>query len=84
MAGNLGTVTYKELKTGKITVDGKEIPTAGLSSYARAKEIATTLKEWVEKGEFLLTEPVLPIPGPESGQKFKPLVERPIESARKV
>ena len=74
----LGTVTYQELKSGKITVQGKEIPTAGLSSYARAKEIATLLKEWIEKGDFLLTEPVAPIPGPESGQKCKPLRLRPV------
>ncbi len=79
VSGSLGTVTYKELKSGKITVQGKEIPTGGLSSYARAKEVATMLKEWIKKGEFFLTEPVAPIPGPDSGQKFKPFVERPIE-----
>jgi len=76
--GNLGTVTYKELKSGKIAVNGKEIPTAGLSSYARAKEIAGILKEWIRKGEFLLSEPIAPIPGPESGQKCAPLPERPV------
>ena len=75
--GNLGTVSYKELKSGKITVKGKVIPTAGLSSYARAKEIAVVLKDWIRKGEFLLTQPVSPLPGLESGQKFKPFVERP-------
>ena len=79
VSGNLGTVTYKELKSGKITVNGKEIPTGGLSSYYRAKEIATILKEWIAKGEFLLTEPVAHIPGPDSGRKFKPLVERPVK-----
>ena len=77
---NIGTVTYKELKTGKINVNGKEIPTAGISSYSRAKEIATELKEWIAKGEFLLTEAVAPIPGPDSGQKFKPMPERPVPS----
>jgi uncharacterized protein (DUF39 family) len=28
-----------------------------LSSYVRALEIARILKGWIEKGEFLLTEP---------------------------
>jgi uncharacterized protein (DUF39 family) len=60
--GNLGYVSYAELKTGKITVNGKEVPTAPLSSYPKAREIAGTLKEWVQKGEFLLTEPVKLLP----------------------
>jgi uncharacterized protein (DUF39 family) len=40
-------------------------------------EIATILKEWIKRGEFLLTEPVAPLPGVEAGITFKPLVERP-------
>jgi uncharacterized protein (DUF39 family) len=75
----LGEISYAELKSGKIKVKGKEIPTASLSSYPRALEIADTLKEWIAKGKFLLTEPVAPLPGIESGITFKPLKERPIE-----
>jgi len=77
--GALGEVDYTQLKSGKIKVQGKEVPTASLSSYSKAVEIASTLKKWLQKGEFLLTEPVAPIPGAESGIKFKNLVERPIE-----
>jgi len=75
----LGEVSYAQLKSGKIIVQGKEVPTASLSSYPRAVEIATTLKEWILSGKFLLTEPVAPLPGVESGITFKPLKERPIE-----
>ena len=75
----LGEVSYAQLKSGKITIQGKEVPTASLSSYPRAVEIATTLKEWILSGEFWLTEPVVPLPGIESGITFKPLKERPIE-----
>ena len=75
---SLGQVTYKELKSGRIMVDGKEVPTAGLSSYARAKEIATELKEWIRKGEFLLSQSVAPLPGPDSGQGSHALNERPV------
>ncbi len=75
----LGEVSYAQLKSGKITIQGKEVPTASLSSYPRAVEIATTLKEWILSGEFRLTEPVAPLPGVESGVTFKPLKERPIE-----
>ena len=75
----LGEVSYAQLKTGKIEIQGKEVPTASLSSYPRAVEIANTLKDWILKGEFLLTEPVAPLPGVESGITFKPLNYRPIE-----
>ena len=75
----LGEVSYAQLKSGKITIKGKKVPTASLSSYSRAVEIATTLKEWILSGKFLLTEPVSPLPGIESGITFKPLKERPIE-----
>jgi len=75
----LGEVSYAQLRSGKITIRNKEVPTASLSSYPRAVEIATTLKEWIVSGRFLLTEPVAPLPGIESGITFKPLKERPIE-----
>jgi uncharacterized protein (DUF39 family) len=75
----LGEVSYSDLKSGHITVQGKDVPTASLSSYSKAVEIATILKDWIQKGEFLLTEPVAPLPGTESGITFKPLKERPIE-----
>ncbi len=72
----LGEVSYGQLKSGKIQVKGKEVPTASLSSYSKAVEIAQTLKDWIGKGQFLLTEPVAPLPGVEAGITFKPLDER--------
>ena len=78
-SGSLGKVNYAQLKSGKITLRGKEVPTAPLSSYSRAVEIATTLKGWIKSGEFSLAEPVQNLPGPDSGIEFKPLKERPVE-----
>ena len=77
--GNLGEVTYTQLRTGKITYDGKEVPTASLSSYAKAVEIAGTLKDWILAGDFELTQPVLDLPTAGENYKFKPLKERPVE-----
>ena len=74
----LGEVNYAQLKSGSIKVQGKNVPTASLSSYPKAVEIAGTLKDWILSGKFLLTEPVAPLPGAESGVTFKPLKERPI------
>jgi uncharacterized protein (DUF39 family) len=56
-------VSYKDLKSGKVVINGKEIPSAGMSSYAKAKEIANILKEWIQKGEFELSMPVRPLKG---------------------
>ncbi len=54
---SLGEVSYKELRSGEITLGGQKIVTAPLSSYYKAREIANLLKEWIEKGAFLLGEP---------------------------
>jgi uncharacterized protein (DUF39 family) len=61
-AKSLGTVSYAELKSGSIQFKGRSVPTVPLSSYPRALEVARTLKEWIEKGEFLLTEPQMMLP----------------------
>jgi L-aspartate semialdehyde sulfurtransferase len=75
----LGEVSYAELRSGKIKVQGKTVPTASLSSYPKAVEIANTLKEWILNKKFFLTEAVAPLPGADSGIVFKPLNERPIK-----
>jgi L-aspartate semialdehyde sulfurtransferase len=54
---SMGQVSYAELKSGSIRFRGRDVPTVPLSSYVRALEIANTLKGWIEKGEFVLTEP---------------------------
>jgi uncharacterized protein (DUF39 family) len=58
----LGHVSYAQLKSGSLTLDGKEIPAVPLSSLVRAREIARLLKEWLTSGKFLLGEPVEPLP----------------------
>ena len=75
----LGEAHYKELRSGSITIQGKSVPTASLSSYAKAREIAETLKNRILKKKFLLTEPVSLLPSVESGITFRSLKERPIK-----
>jgi uncharacterized protein (DUF39 family) len=82
--GSLGEVTYAQLKSGSIRVKGKKVPTAGLSSYFRAKEVANILKGWIAEGSFLLSEPVADVPSVDSGIKFKPLQERTIFNNARV
>lgn len=59
---SLGEVSYKELFSGEITLNGQTITTAPLSSYYKAREIANILKEWIERGDFFLGEPQQQLP----------------------
>jgi uncharacterized protein (DUF39 family) len=77
--GSIGEVNYKQLKSGRITVQGKEIPTSGLSSYLKAREVAQVLKDWIQAGKFFLTQAVELLPSADSGIVFKALKERPIK-----
>ena len=79
---NLGEVTYAELKTGTITVKGKKVPTGGISSYKRAREIAAELKARIHGGTFLLSEAVAPLPSTDSDVKCKLLNERPFKKKK--
>lgn len=72
----LGSVSYAQLKSGLIEVNGQEVPTAPLSSYVKAKEIAETLKQWIKSGDFQLGEPVQNLPSAESGISLKGLKEK--------
>lgn len=76
--GAVAEVTYAQLRSGKVHINGKEIPTASLCSYSRAREIAGKLKSWIEKGTFEITSPVAPLPGIDSGLSVRPFNERPI------
>jgi uncharacterized protein (DUF39 family) len=83
-SGSLAEVSYAQLKTGEISLDGKKVHTAGFSSYAMAREIAGILKDWIQKGEFLLTKCVQRLPSSDSGIVFKGLQEKPIRFKKAV
>ncbi|MGQ9464226.1 MAG: homocysteine biosynthesis protein [bacterium] len=65
-------IDYATLKTGKIRIGNKTVPTFPLSSYPKAQKISRILKTWIQTGKFLLTILVQRLPGRESGIKFKP------------
>jgi len=69
-------VNYRNLRRGTVEIRGKQIPSASISSYPMAREIALTLKDWIAKGSFFLSESVCPLPGVDSGLTFKPLTIR--------
>jgi uncharacterized protein (DUF39 family) len=58
----LGQVTYEELRSGTIKIDGKKIRTAPVSSLSKARKIADELKQWLQSGEFEISKPVQMFP----------------------
>lgn len=58
----LRKVTYEELKSGMIEIEGKEVPTSPLSSFLMANKVAEELKSRIEAGTFFLSQPVERLP----------------------
>lgn len=57
-----GEVSYAQLKSGEITVNGKKVLTSPLSSVVKAREIAEILKTQIREGRFLLNKPAELLP----------------------
>jgi uncharacterized protein (DUF39 family) len=69
---SFGRVTYAQLRSGEITIEGRKVPTGPISSLPKARRIAQVLKEWVGERRWTLAPPLQPLPQPGS-QAFKPL-----------
>ncbi|GGA51563.1 homocysteine biosynthesis protein [Okeania sp. KiyG1] len=67
-----GLVSYAQLKSGRIKIEGKLVRCAPLASIFLSHQIALELKQWIEAGEFTLTESVAPIP---MDRTFLPFLE---------
>ena len=64
-----GLVSYRQLKQGKIAIEGKSVRVAPLASISLSRQVAEELKAWIEGGEFSLTQPIAPLP---SDRSFSP------------
>lgn len=58
----LANVSYKELKSGSITVGNQKIRVSSLSSLKVARKVSQTLKSWIEQKAFFLTAPIERLP----------------------
>ena len=67
-----GLVSYAQLKSGRIKIEGKLVRSAPLASIFLSHQIALELKEWIEAGEFTLTESVVQLP---MDRTFLPFLE---------
>jgi uncharacterized protein (DUF39 family) len=57
-----GLVSYAQLKSGRMTIEGKTVRVASLASFARSRQVAEELKNWIQAGQFFLAESVIPLP----------------------
>ncbi len=71
-APKIGQVTYAELRSGFIKVEGRKIRTAPVSSLPKARKIAELLKKAIQQGAFEITQPVKLFPASAS---LKSLIE---------
>lgn len=62
IARSYGEVSYAQLKTGEIEVNGKKVKTAPLSSMVKARAIAENLKKSISEGRFFLNKPAELLP----------------------
>lgn len=76
---SFGRVTYAQLRSGEITIEGRKVPTGPISSLPKARRIAAVLKEWVGERRWTLAPPLQQLPQPGS-QSFKPLEVRTEEA----
>jgi uncharacterized protein (DUF39 family) len=64
-------VSYAELRSGKVEINGRKVVSAPLSSLYLAREIAQALKQDIAGNRFLLQEPVMRLPEDRAFKPFK-------------
>ena len=81
----LKKVSYAELRSGSVRLNGRSVKSASLSSHSMAIKIAEELKAWITQGIFTLTNPVehlsreggvnslIPVDSKTNSEKFKVL-----------
>jgi uncharacterized protein (DUF39 family)/CBS domain-containing protein len=74
----LREVSYAELKSGYVDLNGREVPTSPLSSFKTARLIAEECKDWIKNGEFFVTEPVHRLPNKGVFKPMKQTMKKPL------
>jgi uncharacterized protein (DUF39 family) len=72
----LRKVSYQELRSGSIELNGRKVLTAPLTSLRKSREIAQLLKDMIYQKKFFLQEPIQKLP--EEG-RYNPLKETEVE-----
>lgn len=69
-------LNYEELKSGRVTINGKHADVSSMSSYPKALEAATLLQQEIQRGDFLLAPPMQLLPR-NQGMKGLKITEKP-------
>ena len=69
---SVGEVSYAQLQSGEVELEGKKVPTSPLASYVMARRIASILKDWIVQGGFTLGEAQLSLPSVEFDREQYP------------
>ncbi|MHA2042746.1 MAG: homocysteine biosynthesis protein, partial [Candidatus Thorarchaeota archaeon] len=75
---SLGKVSYTDLKSGSIEIDGREVRTAPISSFKVAETVANELKQRIASGRFFLASPDRLL---SSSGSYRPMVQRELAAA---
>ncbi|MBN2137634.1 MAG: homocysteine biosynthesis protein [Sedimentisphaerales bacterium] len=69
----IGYVSYEQLRSGEIEIEGRKIAVGSLSSYHKALKIANLLADEIRRGDFTLAGPIAALA---KDTRSKPLVIR--------
>ncbi|SFM59443.1 homocysteine biosynthesis protein [Methanolobus profundi] len=64
-------VTYEELRSGYVDIDGRDVPTSSMSSFKKSRIIASELKDWISRGDFFVSMPAERLPKDVSAKPMK-------------
>jgi CBS domain-containing protein len=74
---SLKSVSYAELKSGFVELNGEEVRTSSLSSYRKAREVAQLVKSWVEKEMLHICLPTRRIDTTKNAMPLRETVQGP-------
>jgi len=55
-------VSYEQLRSGEVEIEGQKVRVGSLSSYHKAREFAHLLAEEIKRGDFSVTKPIARLP----------------------
>lgn len=74
---SIAEVSFAQLRSGQVEVQGRTVPTAPVASTPMARRIAGILKDWILKESFTLGEPQIRLPGVEFDRSRYPMIPEP-------
>lgn len=74
----LKKVSYKDLRSGSVSINGKDVKTSSLSSFYHSRNVAMELKSWIKNGKFFLNAPAERLSRTTAARPMKQTKEMPL------